>query len=134
MQKLQFSGSYMSDTKWLKFFQALSNEPDLVKKCLIKNVGDELLRELALPTKANFEETFYQAGIKDVMPSGPMEFKEIELIKFPHKWETQRTMRDEILSPFRYAQATGRIQATIEKLGKFQMELTEEGLTVYGYR
>jgi hypothetical protein len=86
-----FSGKFMNDTKWLKLFQAISNHSSLVAKCQVKNIGDEFIRILEIPSKEDFEETFHKKGIKDV-PAGPAKFKEIEFIKFPTQWENGKNI------------------------------------------
>lgn len=129
-----FSGSFMNNSKWTKLFNELSNNSNEIKKCFVKNIFDDILRELPIPEKNNFNKSFTESGIKDIMTSGPCSFKEIEKIIFPKQWETDRQMRDEKLEPKKFNQNIENIKNMTGSIGKLEIEIDNENLIIYGYR
>lgn len=117
----KFSGKFMSNSKWFKLFNTLSVDSSLVNRCLIKNIGDERLRELEMSTYKHFTDTFHNKGIKDVTLGGPILFKEIELIEFPAKWQSKT---QDLLA----------IKKLIIQTGKYEDYLDNDKLIIYGYR
>jgi predicted DNA-binding protein (MmcQ/YjbR family) len=99
-----FNAKYMSNSKWIKLFNILSLHSDLVSKCLIKDVWDDVLREVNVPSIDEFSIVFNAKGINDVMRGGPTEFKEIEWVEFPSEWKINRPMGTHQLEPFTYHQ------------------------------
>lgn len=130
----EFSGSYMNNTKWIKLFDALSNENQIIKKCYVKDIWDDVLREIEIPSRDLFDEAFSRTGINDVFSGGPYEFTEIEKLIFPKNWSIQRKMRDENLNPFEYAQDIDKIKTLITSVGLFEIEHEPESLVIYGYK
>lgn len=129
-----FSSKYMSDAKWTKVFTILSQQSQLVNKCLIKDILDDVLREVEIPTSENFSETFHLSGIKDIMQGGSSLFKEIEWIEFPKNWTIDRQMRNEKLSPHKHEQDIFKIKQALEKAGELETEINDEKLIIYGYK
>ena len=130
----EFSARYMSDTKWTKLFKALSLHSDLIGKCLIKDVWDDVLRELKIPMANEYADVFHDKGIKDVMTGGPTAFKQIEWIEFPSNWEISRTMGKLKLEPFIQTQDVSEIKRKIEEIGQLESEMTSDKLIIYGYK
>ena len=130
----EFSGTFMSNSKWQKLFLVLSRNLDTVKNCRIKTVGDTRLREFEIPNPNNFSEAFHPEGINDIGISGPFFFKEIEQMIFPKFWSIKRSMGNESLEPFNYHQDIIRIKELIEETGKFELEIDDSELILYGYK
>lgn len=129
-----FSGSYMNNAKWKRLFQALSNNKVIVKKCLLQDVLDDVLREIEIPGDIDFNKTFNITGINDVMTGGPGEFITIEKVIFPATWTISRINQEEALSPFVYNQDLANIKSIIESIGQFELELDANQLILYGYK
>lgn len=130
----EFSGRFMSNAKWTKVFTALSQNSDIIKKCLVKDVLDDTLRQIDIPTFQKFTDTFHDQGIKDVMTGGPSTFRQIEWIEFPAHWTIDRTMRTETLEPHEFHQDIATIQNLLNKVGEFAINFDNDKLIVFGYR
>jgi hypothetical protein len=124
----------MNDHKWTKLFRQLSENKKIVLKCLIKDVGDDYIRERRLPDLINFSGTFHQTGIKDVSPGGPQDFKSIECLIFPSQWEINKLMHNQTVSKTVIKQDILKIKSKIEEIGEFEMWLNENELRLFGYR
>lgn len=129
-----FSGRYMNNSKWTKLFRVLSQHDDVVKKCLIKDVWDNVLRELKIPSFDEYPMVFNEKGINDTMTGGPSSFKEIEWVEFPSEWTVNRPMGQQMLEPFTYYQDILEISNKVAVIGELEIELTSEKLIVYGYK
>lgn len=129
-----FSGCYMSDAKWMKLFTHLSHRSELILRCYIKDVSDDALREIKIPSFINFTHTFNNKGINDIPPAGPMLFSHIERIEFPAEFKFPRQMREQLLEPRIIKQDIKQISEYILKIGKFETEFCAEKLIIYGYR
>jgi hypothetical protein len=130
----EFSGRFMSDSKWTKLFKALSQNKGIVKRCLIKNVLDNTLREIEIPLMEKFGGTFNDKGIEDIMTGGPTSFKEIEWVEFSSHWTIDRNMRTEKLEPHKYQQDISKIKTVADTVGQLVTVLDDDKLIIYGYR
>ncbi|WP_408049930.1 hypothetical protein [Tenacibaculum halocynthiae] len=91
-----FPGQFINNSKWTKLFKELSSNPIETKKCLIKSVFDNILREIEIPSADKFNESFSKTGTNDnITFGGPCAFKEIEQIIFPQEWTSDRQMRNQ---------------------------------------
>ncbi|POY37973.1 hypothetical protein C3K47_05465 [Solitalea longa] len=117
-----FSTRFMNNAKWSKLFKKLSENCDLINKCLVKDVLDNILREIKIPALEKFDETFYSKGINDIMVGGPSTFKAIEWIEFPYQI-TERQTQDLL-----------KIKNLLEQIGQLEIEYTPEKLMVFGYK
>jgi len=124
----------MSDTKWTKVFKTLSEYYAIINKCLIKDIWDDVLREIDIPSVENYSTTFHNSGIKDVMTGGPSLFKEIEWIEFPSNWLIEREMRNEKLEPHKRSQDILKIKECLLTIGQLEIEMTTDKLILYGYK
>jgi len=129
-----YSGRFMSNSKWTKLFKKLSQNSELVNKCLVKGIWDDNLSEIQIPNIDNYSETFNDIGIRDVFISGPYQFKEIEQLVFPKVWTIGRKMRTQVLEPFKTEQDIKQIMYIINKLGKFETKIDDEKLILYAYK
>jgi hypothetical protein len=130
----RFSSKLMSNAKWLKLFRVLSDHKELIAKCYITGIWDDIPRALDIPGAGQFDDTFYAQGIKDVPPAGPCLFKEIRWIAFPASWQIKRQMRDETLAPIIYTQDVEKIHQLLSAVGQLDMEYEDGDLKVYGYK
>ncbi len=129
-----FSARLMSDAKWTKVFKTLSQHSDLIKKCFIKDIWDDVLREIHIPSLEGYAETFHDSGIKDVMTGGPSVFKQIEWVEFPSNWVVRRQMRNEELESHKYSQDIFTIKECLLTVGQFEIEMETDKLILYGYK
>jgi len=131
----KFSGSFMNNSKWTKLFKALTQHHVEIKKCFIKNIFDDVLREIKIPSSENYDEYFSETGVKDsICTGGPLTFKEIEQLIFPNRWEIKREMRSQILEPKKINQSIAAIKNIADLIGKFETEHDDEKLILYGYK
>jgi hypothetical protein len=120
--------SLMSDTKWRKLIQAL-NRPDLtLSRCVLKLIDEPEPRTTHLPNEASFSppRPWIDASI------GPIRLRTIEWLFFPRSFET-RPMDDRTLPATRHQQDVEAAAEVLTALGRYPIELTEEGLLVRGY-
>jgi hypothetical protein len=125
----ELSGSFMSNSKWLKLFKTLSSNHDLISKCFITDIYEDRRREFGIPTIESFNEAFDDAGIKDGQ-YGPMLFKEIHSVEFPAQWSVERKMRDQLLQSFVYGQNLNSIHQIIMSVGEFVVEKDDNCLII----
>lgn len=130
----EFSGSFMSNAKWKKLFLKLSKNKDIVSKCFIKDVFEENLNDIEIPSVENFLNTFHDKGVKDVTTGGTLTFKQIEWIEFPIQWTTKREMRGQTLEPQKFTQDLLQIRKILHEVGQLEIELNEDKLVIYGYK
>ena len=118
-QKLsEFPRHYMSNTKWCKLFKLLSDEKSEVKKVKIVSIwkdNDSTLDELDAQQLKNFEETFNNNGIKDVLIGGPINFNEIKKLII----QTNSIVN---------------LCQSVNSLGLFEKEENENEIIIFGYK
>jgi hypothetical protein len=116
--------------KWLEIFQLLSQNHHFIKKCLIKNLNDDRLRDLPIPSIEKFSQFFSSNHIKDVLLGGPIYFQEIESLYFPAKWTTPRTMRGELLAPKQHNQNIENIYQILQSINSIKLIITQDQLII----
>ncbi len=120
--------SYMNNTKWFKFFSAVRQADIFMPQSQLKF----LLSDEAHPF--DFEIEFNETGKLDGADGGPFYFNEIEWILIPAVQEYERFNRDEKLqSSFKTADLPAVVDI-LQKLGKYEFEMDENGLKIYGYK
>lgn len=129
----KFSSSSMSNAKWTKVFRKLSENSDLVTKCLIKDIYDDFLRQVFIPPVKDFSSEFNGRGLQDGR-NQPYQFKEIEWLEFPSKWIVRKEMRGQILEPQKFEQNISKIKTILQEVGELELELDNEKLILYGYK
>lgn len=120
----------LSKNKWLEIFQLLSQNHQLIKKCLIKNFNDDRLRVLPIHSTEKFSQSFSSDHIKDILLGGPLYFREIESLHFPARWIIPRTMRGEILAPKQHSQNIEKIYQILQSINSIELIITQEQLTL----
>ncbi len=129
----EFSARFMSNSKWTKVFHILSKNNDLIVKCNMKDVYDDLLRQVHIPSIENFHSEFYDKGFKDGRNQS-YTFKEIQWLEFPSTWTIKREMRGQSLESHKFEQDILRIKALLQDIGQFEVELHADKLVLYGYK
>ncbi len=120
--------SYMNNTKWFKFFSTARQADIFMPKSQIKF----LLSEETHPF--NFEMEFNETGKLDGADGAPFYFNEIEWVFIPTVQEYERFNREEKLqSSFKTADLPAIVDI-LQKLGKYEFEMDESGLKIYGYK
>lgn len=119
----------MSDAKWRKLFSVVNVENIEVNCCDWKLVSEELPIKGYLPSSKALGKSF--VGDCGAL-SGPVDFKEIEWLMIPRRI-TWRAYKDAPESS-----RENNIQFILELISStgstFEIESTEEGLRVYGYK
>ncbi len=129
----EFSGRFMSNSKWLKLFKILTENRQIINKCHVIHIYDDKPRVFDIPTYEGFNDTFSDIGIKDVS-IGPLLFKEIKSLEFPASWSIERKMRNQILEPAVYYQNLNLIKELTVSIGELAIEVDENSLKIYGYK
>lgn len=119
--------SFMNNTKWFKLFSEIENEQYKIKSAYIKFLLVDRQYKFRF---GGFNET----GFGDVGELGPFQFKEIEWILIPEKYETERCNRNEKLTAEITIQPLAELEKTINSLGQFEYDITKDGLKIYGYK
>jgi len=126
----EFSGHFMSNSKWLKLFKVISLHYPQIRRCLIVDIYHDESFEIIIPSADQFDTVFYAKGIKDVLMGGPMLFKEIRWIEIPENWP------EDVYTQFRNAPAQNlsNLEQEINGIGEFVIERGENSLKVFGYK
>lgn len=129
-----FTGKFMSNSKWTKLFKKLSQHTDIINMCFVKTIWDDDLMEIQIPYPNLHSEIFNDHGIKDVFTSGPLQYKEIEQLIFPKVWTIGRQMRTQNLEPFEFQQDIEKVLEIVGQLGEFETHINNDKLVIYAYK
>ncbi len=80
----KFSGSFMSNAKWVKLLNALSSIEGLDCEAKVKLVWDDVIRDFRLDDDLEFNFDFYESSMESMIsgyPNGWYDYKEIEWLK-----------------------------------------------------
>lgn len=124
----RFSYSCMSNTKWKKLFSVV-NEGNLeLANCTWKLVDEAEPKNGFVPDCAQLGENY--VGDCGAL-NGPFEFKRIEWLKLP----TTLGYRMYEKGPIQFrTQNLSYITEQLRAIGNFEIEVSSEGITVYGYK
>ncbi|MEZ5728485.1 MAG: DUF6678 family protein [Burkholderiaceae bacterium] len=123
-----YSRSFMSNAKWRKLFAALNVHSVPLNRCVWKLVGEREPYAGTLPDAARLGPDY--VGDCGAL-NGPFAFRDIEWLFLPARVGWQRYAH----APTEYLhQDVARIQALIDGAGRFEYELGEDGLRIYGYK
>jgi hypothetical protein len=127
-----FGASLMSDTKWRKLFAALDRPNLEISQSIVKFIDADNERRIRTPTSNSLHppKPFF-----DTIEFGPISFRSIEWIEFPSVAEyPQRSPNDTgRISAKRVTQDLAKVEAILDRLGKFPITRTERGLRISGY-
>ncbi len=125
----RFSGTLMSDRKWVKLLGRLVDHAHLVKKCRVKLVWEEDSgRELFIHPHQSYQFDYYASAMEGMVsgpPGGWYAYREIEWIAFPRHTGTGSG------DPVQDLQAIHRL---LEPVAELSVEMGEEALKIYGYK
>jgi hypothetical protein len=128
--KRRFTASFMSDSKWRRLFTILAR-PDLgIRQALWKFVDLETPLRFGLPDTEDLAGKLSRSGWF-FEPGGESPFKRIEWVEItrldiPYGWEK---------IPHKHRQQNvDTAVALLEEAGQFELESTELGVRIYGYR
>lgn len=116
----EFSGSFMSNSKWVKLLTALSSIKGICCKAHVKLIWDENPRSIRIDDNLEYDFDYYDSSMEamiDGYPKGFYEYKEIE-------WLTISDARSQLKI----------IENVINKFGKFEMTRDNEVLTIFAYK
>ncbi len=122
--------SYMNNTKWRKFFNAIKVDGECCFPAEIKL----LARDGTYPF--NTDPGVHESGkcTKDSAIQSPILFKDIEWIFVPAIREIERHNRDEKLNSNFVEYNILALKELIDREGKFEYDFDETGLKIYGYK
>ena len=123
--------SYMNNTKWFKLFNQLKKEKLFFSVAQIKFVISDTATGFSFDQFDS--DGFDNSGFGDI-GGGPFNFKEIEWISIPQKAEFERKNRDEKLNPKIISQPIDEIKKAMDLLGRFEYDLDEFELKIYGFK
>ncbi|MBO2650815.1 hypothetical protein [Shewanella algae] len=116
----KFSGSFMSNAKWVKLLSSLSSIDGLDCKAIVKLVWDEEERDVRLDEGLEFNFDFYDNSMESMIsgnPKGWYDYKEIE-------WLSISGDQEQI----------SNIQEKINQLGKFELATNQNSIIVFCYK
>ncbi|WMS88739.1 DUF6678 family protein [Pleionea litopenaei] len=120
----RFSASFMSNSKWERFFTALDVDMINIRAMLLKRVGRIDPHVTYMPKKEDLEKIWVSEGYNDCSYF----YKEIEWLELINVYKPSN-----IPSQYVY-QNIDDAESIINKIGKFEVERTPGGLRVYGYK
>ena len=127
----------MSDSKWVRLLNALSEEDELILECLLKLVWTDDIRFFSIGDHSGYRWDYYSFAVEGMIsgpPRGWYLYKEIEWIEFPPTVEVLTDTNHWNQGTTTHSHDLTRIRHVIEAAGKFDLESTEQGLRLYAYR
>lgn len=130
-KEISIRSSYMSNNKWFKLFNHLKQDKLFFNVAQIKFlISDTAIRfSFDQFDSDNFDNT----GFADI-GGGPFNFKEIEWISIPRKTEFKRSNKNKKLNSMINLQPIDKIEKAMNLLGRFEYDLDEFELKIYGYK
>jgi hypothetical protein len=117
--------SFMSDTKWFKFFTETKKIG--IKKIYVKFLLD---REYELHS---WEDGFYEKGFEDGA-NPPFLYRNIEWLRIPKTYEIERWNGNEKLASQLFVQPIEKLRELLDNLGKYEYDIGETEIVIYGYK
>ena len=119
----KYSASYMSNAKWLKLFRAVISAGVPLERARWKFIDTENFIEVSFPAEADLEPTRFADG-----KFQPFEYRWLESVFIPHVFKPKAGVG------YEKRQNTAAVVAALEKAGQFPVEVSPEGVTIWGYR
>ncbi len=116
----QYSGSFMSNVKWVKLLDVLSSIEGLNCKASVKLVWDDKPRDFRLDDEIEFKFDYYESAMEAMItgyPNGWYDYKEIEWLKI--------TAKEELLR---------KITLAMCDVGKFETRLKPNEIILFAYK
>ena len=118
-----YSASYMSNAKWLKFFRAVISAGIPLERVRWKFIDTEHFIEVSFPDEWDLEPTRFADG-----KFQPFEYRWLEFVFIPHVFKPMAGVG------YEKKQDTAAVVAALEKVGQFPVEVSPEGVIIRGYR
>ena len=124
----KFSCSFMSNAKWRKLFSVVNESNLELSNCVWKLVDESEPIHGFVPVQKELGHDY--VGDCGAL-NGPFSFKRIEWLKLPNRigYKTYKEAPTQFL--------TQDLAGTLEQLhslGRFEIEVDSEGVTIYGYK
>lgn len=116
----EFSGSFMSNAKWVKLFTTLSSIKGICCEAQVKLVWDESPRNIRIDDDLEYDFVYFDSSMEamiDGYPKGWYEYKEIEWL-----WMSDSEPQLEL------------IENEINKLGRFEIRREPNSITLFAYK
>ena len=120
----EYQSSYMSNAKWRKLYSALDIDEIVLDQILLKRVDREEPYISYMPKNEDIENLWVSEGENDCNYF----YKEIEWL------ELLKTANPSDIPSQYYPQSIELAELIIKDLGHFEVEKTETGLKIYGYK
>ncbi len=119
----EFNASYMSNTKWEKLIDGLSDIYQDHTFVYYKLVHEEAVRRIFIDSA-------------DYMPffCEPIIYKEVEWIEFPAKYEALKNQNNRKAGMTSYTQDLEKLKTSLNQIGKYVLQESEEAIRLYGYK
>jgi hypothetical protein len=118
-----YSGSFMSNAKWLKLFRALLQAGIQIERAQWQLLGTTHSIWQSFPSERDLTPTGFADG-----KFQPLEYKWIEAVFIPHCYRPDPSVG------FEKVQSTSQFVAALELAGKFPLEESSTGVTIRAYR
>jgi hypothetical protein len=116
----------MSNTKWRRFFEAISNPEFEIDQLVWKFVDSEHEIRGATPPLDGLGEKYISGSSFSVFPYKEIQWVEIPFLNIPGGWEKV---------PFKHRpQDAEQALKRLNDLGTFEIERHENGIRIFGYR
>lgn len=123
-----YSSSFMSNSKWRKFFAVINNGSIPLSVCVWKLVTHKEPKNGFLPVQIQLGDDY--VGDCGAL-NGPFSFREIEWLFLP----SSIGFRPYEHAPIRHEyQDIDHIKNIIDGAGKFEYETSDDGLRIFGYK
>ncbi|HEY8928623.1 MAG TPA: hypothetical protein VIM55_05510 [Mucilaginibacter sp.] len=129
-----FSSRLMSNAKWLKLFKVLCDQPELAVEGYAIDIFNLKPWWIDLSSTEKFDQNFNSTGIKDVLPGGPLKFKEIRWIEFHLVRSKSNILKNRNGERVVSDQNLNKIKGIFSSLGEFEIEESEDMIKLYGYK
>ncbi|QHT70281.1 hypothetical protein GXP67_28335 [Rhodocytophaga rosea] len=127
--KDKYNASFMNNAKWVKLIQLLVTNYSLLKSCQVKLIYDDKIRHMIITGNEAYNFDFYSTSMESMvaypMVPGWTLYKEIEWINFPVICDGNKEIMKQYIAALRQS---------VNGLGKFNEEVTDEYYRIYAYK
>jgi hypothetical protein len=119
----RYGASFMSNAKWLKLFRAVIDAGIAVERAQWRFIDSEHSIQVSFPEERDLGPTRFADG-----KFQPFEYRWIESVYVPNVFRPTPSVG------YEKRQDTGALVAALEKVGRFPVEVSPDGITIVGYR
>ncbi|MDR1284609.1 MAG: hypothetical protein LBJ88_00210 [Campylobacteraceae bacterium] len=134
-----FENRFMSNSKWKRLFLTLFENIDIVKLCEVRDFFNPCFIFITTDLQSiDYGKHVHNECIDKILLDNSLDggdacyYREIEYLEFLKYWKGGKFGR--LMTPKIIYQDTNKIKEIISKIGKFELEETEEYLRVIGYK